>query len=137
MQDVDEAEGVWLDILGIRLGIRRPATTDTTMDTRFGFDGAGAGFNQHPFRGSVANAAVYPLPDAVYRLFVMARAIMVLGDGTFQTFTQAVKVIDPNATVVDNRNMSVTVTTGLRPTLELADRIGALPRTAGVDVVYA
>ena len=28
MLDIDEAEGVWLDYIGVRLGIRRPATTD-------------------------------------------------------------------------------------------------------------
>ena len=141
MQDIDEAEGIWLDILGIRAGIRRPSTIDATLDTRFGFDVAGVGFDQLPFRGAVANDAVYPLPDAVYRLFVKARAIMVVGDGTVQTFAEAVRVIDPDAAVVDNRDMTVTVTvtvtTGLRPTLELADGIGALPRTAGVMVVYA
>ena len=52
---------VWLDYLGDRLGIERPATSDPTLDTRFGFDLAGAGFDQHPFRGDAANDAVYPL----------------------------------------------------------------------------
>ena len=137
MQDIDQAVGVWLDYLGVRLGIERPATSDPTLDTRFGFDLAGAGFDQHPFRGDAANDAVYPLPDAIYRRFVKARAVTVLSDGTFATYVKAVRLIDPNATVVDNRDMTVTVTTALQDLLELADGIGALPRTAGVMVIYA
>ena len=69
--------------------------------------------------------------------FVKARAVTVLSDGTFATYVKAVRLIDPNATVVDNRDMSVTVTTALQDLLELADGIGALPRTAGVMVIYA
>ena len=28
MRRVDDADGVWLDFLGVRVGIRRPSTTD-------------------------------------------------------------------------------------------------------------
>ena len=136
MRDIDEAEGVWLDYLGVLVGVRRPATTDPTLDDRFGFTEAGEQFDVAPFRGSTANAAVYPLPDATFRRFVKARAIMVLGDGTIRTFTDAVHEIDGSAVVVDNRDMSVTITTAMRPLVELADNIGALPRTAGVRVIY-
>ena len=93
MQDIDEAEGIWLDRLGVRLGIQRPATADPALDERFGFDDAGQPFDQAPFRGSAVNDAVYPLPDAVYRRFVKARAVMVLGDGTIYTFIKAIKHI--------------------------------------------
>ena len=137
MQDIDEAEGIWLDILGAKMGIRRPATTDPVLDTRFGFHGVGAHFGAAPFRGAMSNDALFPLSDAVFRLFVKARAITVLGDGTVQTLAKAVRVIDPTATVVDNRDMTVTVTTGIRATLELSDSIAALPRNAGVNIVYA
>ena len=137
MQHIDEAEGVWLDRLGARVGVERPSTTDPSMDTRWGFDSAGVGWNLLPFRGSVANAAVYPLPDAVFRRFVKARAVLVLGDGTIYKFTEAVLHIDPAATILDNRDMSVSITTSLQTLLELADESGALPRTAGVMVIYA
>ena len=137
MKDVNEAIGVWLDRLGRTVGVERPATSDPAADIRFGFDLAGAGFDQHPFRGDAANDAVYPLPDAIYRRFVKARAVTVLSDGTFATYVKAVRLIDPNATVVDNRDMTVTVTTALQSLVELADGIGALPRTAGVMVIYA
>ena len=86
---IDTAEGVWLDYLGTRLGLKRPATTDPALDDRFGFDMAGLGFDQAPFRGDAANDAVYPLPDAVYRKLLRARAILLLGDGTIQTFSQS------------------------------------------------
>ena len=61
MQHIDHAVGVWLDYLGTRLGIERPATTDPAQDDRFGFDMAGSPFDQAPFRGDVANDALYPL----------------------------------------------------------------------------
>ena len=137
MQNIDQATGVWLVYLGKRLGIDKPATTDPSMDERFGFDSAGQPFDLAPFRGAAVNDAVYPLPDALFRLFVKARAVTVFGDGTIYTFAKAVKRIDPNSMVVDNRNMTVTVTTTLQELLELADSIGALPRTAGVMTVYA
>ena len=137
MRDIDDAEGVWLDYLGRIVGLKRPSTTDPTQDRRFGFEDAGEQFDTAPFRGSIANLAVYPLPDSVFRRFVKARAVMVLGDGTLQTFRKAVLEVDPRATVVDNRDMTVTVTTGLRSFMELADEINALPRTAGVRIIYA
>ena len=137
MRSIDDAEGVWLDYLGVRYGLRRPSTTDPAQDDRFGFDDAGAGFDQHPFAGDAANDSVYPLPDALYRCLVRARAILDLGDGTVQTFGRAVRAIDPSATVLDNRDMTIRVLTNNEPLLTLADEIGALPRTAGVQLVYA
>ena len=137
MRDIDKAEGVWLDYLGVRVGLRRPSTTDPGADPRFGFTLAGTGFDQEPFRGEAANDAVYPLPDVIYRRFVKARALLVLGDGTYQTFAKAVRVIDPAAGVQDRRDMSVRIVTAQRVFLELADASDALPRTAGVELVYA
>ena len=137
MLNIATSEGVWLDILAARLGLSRPATTDPTTDRRFGYDDAGVGFDTEPFRGDAANDAVYPLPDEIFRRFAQARAILVFGDGTIATFTRAVKTIDPGAGVRDNRDMTVRVVTAQRAVLELADTSGALPRTAGVAVVYA
>ena len=135
MRDLDEAEGIWVDRLGAIVGYDRPATENPALDQRWGFEGAGEPFDRHPFRGVVD--AIYPLPDTVYKRFIRARAVLVLGDGTLQTFRRAVQHIDPDVTVVDNRDMTVTVTTTLRELLELADATGALPRTAGVRIIYA
>lgn len=137
MRSIDTAEGVWLDRIAKRLGLQRPATTDPAQDDRFGFDMAGEPFDQAPFKGAAENDAAYPLPDAVFRKLVKARAVLVLGDGTIQTFTKAVRCVDPGATVQDRRNMTVRVVTSLRSLLELADTSNALPRSAGVRIEYA
>ena len=144
MRVIETAEGVWLDYIGVRLGLPRPATTDPAQDDRFGFsddpdstDTSGLGFDNVPFRGGVANDAVYPLPDALYRRFLKSRAILDIGDGTFQTFSKAVRAIDPGATVQDKRDMTVRIVTDAQTFLELADMAGALPRTAGVRIIFA
>ena len=137
MRDLGTAKGVWLDFLGVRVGLRRPTQRDPSMDDRFGFDMAGEPFDQEPFRGDAASDAVYPLNDDMFRRFIKARAILDLGDGTIQTFGKAVRTIDPGASVEDRRNMTVRVATILRAFLELADEAGALPRTAGVRIIYA
>ena len=137
MREIDTAEGVWLDYLGRRVGIGRPGTRDPAQDERFGFDQAGEPFDQAPFRGEVANDAVYPLLDDLFRRLIRARAVLVLGDGTFQTFQKAARTIDPGATVRDQRNMTIRIVTDQRALLQLADSSGALPRTAGVKIEYA
>ena len=137
-EEIDTAVGVWLDRLGVRLGLRRPASTDPQQDERIGFTGPtqAQGFDQAPFAGDQANQAVYPLPDAIYRRMCRARAILLLGDGTIQTFKRAVQAIDPGAAVEDQRNMTIRVVTVLREYLELADTVGALPRSAGVALDF-
>ena len=104
---------------------------------RFGFDAAGVGFDQQPFRGSTANDAVYPLPDVLYRRLILARATLIYGAGTLPDLVTAIEHLDPDAVVVDNRNMTVTVHTGQQALIELGDTIGALPRPAGVRLIYA
>ena len=135
--DVENAEGVWLDRLGLRLGIRRPATTDPARDERFGYAGAGEPFDTEPFRGSTSNDAVYPLPDAIYRRFVKARGIAVLSIGAFDDFVRTLAEVEPNATAVDNRDMTISVTTALRPLVQQADETRVLAVPGGVQVVYA
>ena len=137
MLDIDVAEGIWLDYIGARLGMVRPSASDLAIDRRFGFDDAGTGFDDLPFKGNAENDAVYPLPDALYRKLVKSRAVLVLGDGTCQTFSRAVRMIDPGAAVQDRRNMTIRVVTSMRSLIMLADRCGALPRTAGVEIMYA
>ena len=135
MRHIDTAEGVWLDYLGVRVGIRRPATTDPSADLRFGFTGPtqSRGFDTVPFSGDAANAAVYPLPDAVFRRFVRSRAVLVLGDGSVQTFAKGVRQIDPSARVRDNRDMTVSVYSDLAVFFELADAVNALPKNCGCE----
>ena len=138
MVDIDKSEGIWLDLFhGSRLGLLRPSTTDPARDERFGFDQAGVGFDQGPFRGDAANDARYPLPDGLYRRLLRARLVLLYGDGTMAALAEAVAELDPTAAVQDGYDMTVRIVTARRPLLELADRVGALPRTAGVRIVYA
>ena len=138
---IDTAVGVWLDYIGGRIGLARPATSDPATDPRFGFEGPtqARGFDLAPMKGSAVNDALYPLPDAVYRKLIKARAILVLSDGTAQTFGRAVREIDPGANVEDRRDMVIRVATDpdQQPFIELADLVGALPRAAGVMIEYA
>ena len=138
MRDIDHSEGVWLDYLGVRVGIRRPATADPSADSRFGYDtvAQATGFDQSPFRGDAANDAVYPLPDAIYRRFIKSRATLVIGDGSFQTFLKALSFIDPAATAEDRRDMTIRIVADNQDILELADEVGALPRSAGVMLSF-
>lgn len=137
MLDIDDSEGVWLDYLGVRLGIRRPATVNPGIDRRFGFDRSGLPFDRAPFASTDPEATVYPLPNEVWRRFLRARAVTVLADGTFPPLRRAIRFIDSNAQVVDNRDMTVTVLTAEPELVRLADEIKALPRTAGVSMIYA
>ena len=136
MLHLDTAEGVWLDRIGAVLGLARPAVSDPAQDPRWGFDAAGEGFDQVPFRGVAASDALFPLADVHYRQLLRARAILVHGDGTPSTYTRAVHEIDPGAAVVDQRNMQVSVTTDRQWLLALADEVGALPRSAGVGILW-
>lgn len=136
MQHIDRAEGVWLDWLGERVGIGRPAVSDPSQDTRLGFDEAGIGFDQAPFSRVGQNDDLYPMNDGLYRRMIKARGRTVLGDGTLYVFEQAVREIDPSATVTDNRDMTVDVVTADAEMLQLGDDLGALPRAAGVRVSY-
>lgn len=136
MQAIDHAEGVWLDVIGARMGVPRPATTDPSQDTRFGFDDAGVGFDLAPFRGTTANDAVYPLPDAAYRRLLRAAARVDVGDGTEATFARAAREIDPTSTVIDNRDMTVTVVTDDERLMRIADAADVLGRPSGVSVDY-
>ena len=136
MQHIDSAEGVWIDYIGIRLGLPRPSIADSAQDRRFGFGTAGEPFDQKPFRGAAANDALFPLPDALYRRLVRARFVAVTGDGTFATFARALGEVDPAAVATDNRDMTLSIVTSEGGLVTLADELGALPRAAGVALVY-
>ena len=136
MRHIDTAAGAWLDYLGTRVGLDRPSIPRDTTGERFGFEGAGAGWDRAPFHGRRNLDPLVPLPDAIFRRFIRARGVLVFGRGTFQEFHVACRHIDPGCRVTDNRNMTVGVQTTMQATFELADESGALPRAAGVMVVY-
>ena len=135
-RNIDTAEGAWLDYLGTRVGLDRPSIPGVDGD-RFGFEGSGVGFDRAPFHGRVELAPLVPLPDAIFRRFVRARGVLIFGKGTFQEFFVACRHIDPGCRVFDNRDMTMIVQTTQKAVFELADSVGALPRSAGVQVIYA
>ena len=135
MRDLDEAEGVWLDRLGERIGMPRPSVV--VQGEVFGFDSAGVGFDQARIRDEEPVQPQQPLGDALYRKLIRARGWTLLSYGNAEYFLRAVREIDPDATLTDNDDMTFTVTTGFDNDVKLADRVGALPRPAGVRMVVA
>ena len=81
---VDTAEGVWLDLIGDRLGFTRPGVLDDDVDY-FGFHTEGAatqtnfGFDQGPLWTEEARLqARLPLGDEQYRNMLRARGLFVV-----------------------------------------------------------
>ena len=136
MRHIDTAVGAWLDYLGTRVGLDRPSIPRDTTGERFGFEGPGAGWDRAPFHGRRNLDPLVPLPDAIFRRFIRARGVLIFGRGTFQEFFTACRHIDPGCLVIDNRDMTVGVQTTMQGTFELADSSGALPRAAGVQILY-
>ena len=138
MLDVDTAAGVWLDFLAKRVGIERPLVINEAGDDRFGFRGPtqAMNFDVSPFKGGLANAARLPLNDTVFRKMVKARGILDKSGGDFFTFERATLVIDPDSICKDNRDMTINIQTELAREFRIADTIGALPRSAGITLVY-
>lgn len=128
---IDGAEGVWLDHVGERLGVRRPWADSTAVGT-WGFDAAGTGFDQGPIEGLEPLEVQAPTGDDLYRRILKARAITLVSSGTLEEMRRAVKLIDPGGIAVDVQDMSFRVTTSCPTEVRLADQLGALPHPAGV-----
>ena len=137
MRQIATARGVHLDAIGRRLGMNRPTSSNRILDPRFGFDKAGQPFDTVPFAGTTENDALFPMPDENYKRFLQARVITLLSDGRTSDFVRAVHIIDQSAVITDLRNMKLRIITNFKDMLQQADQIGALPRNAGVEIVYA
>lgn len=133
---LDSAAGVWLDHIGARLGLPRPATRDTEFDF-FGFEGSGGvGFGQGIF--STTDPALsprVPVGDDYYRRLLRLRAEVVLGDGTTATLDRSIAHVFPGATHQDDGDMTMTLVgvpadDVLRDVIENA---GLQPGVAGVE----
>ena len=68
---------------------------------------------------------------------IKCRAVLVLSNGNFENFKKAVLLLEPGAIVIDNRDMTVTIRHDDPWLIKLADEYHALPRTAGVRIIYA
>ena len=136
-RSLESAVGPWLDAIASRLGVERPYTSEVGRSDRVGFDTAGQPLDTAPFRGDAVNDSLFPVPDAVFRRILCARAVTLFSQGTYGEFVTAVRKIDPEASVIDNYDMTMKVISAVAWQLELADPLGALPRPAGVKVTYA
>ena len=149
MADVDTAEGVWLDYIGIRLGVNRPSVDSATTLTEeailaFGFsslDGSmksGVGFGQAPFDFSKASTSQSFLDDRTqlgdqsYRKLVKSRGWYVRSTGTLFFLRRSVQEIDPMGSVLDNRDMTVSIMTSLAELMRIAIEVECLPLPAAV-----
>lgn len=134
MLNLDHAEGVWLDRIGERLGVTRPQVQYS--GDRFAFEGAGHSFDQAPFSGSQEHADIVPMSDEPFRKILKARIVALFSDGTKYALQCSICGIDPEAQLVERGPMRLRVTTGMVELMQVADRLGALARTAGVEVAY-
>ena len=149
MRDIDLSEGVWLDYIAERLGIRRPSidstTTFTTTVQSFGFatsDGAqasGVGFDQAPFEYRVNESLTsldnrVLLGDASFRRMVKARGWYVRSLGNMRFLLAAAIEVDDGVQIVDNRDMTITITTSNKALMDLSIQFQCLPISAGLEV---
>ena len=137
---MDIAEGVWLDFIGERLMLPRPAT-DIGNFAFFGFHGSGGvGFDQGPFATVVeALSTRVPVGDEFYRKLLMMRAEALLADGTVERLSDAVGHVFPGVSYRDGGDMTAEVQgayQGLnsRSLLEALDIAGGFPSPAGVEL---
>ena len=137
---IDIAEGFWLDCIGERLMLPRPAT-DIANFAFFGFHGSGGvGFDQGPFATVVeALSTRVPVGDEFYRKLLMMRAEALLADGTVERLSDAVGHVFPGVNYRDGGDMTAEVQVayqGLdsRSLLEALDIAGGLPSPAGVEL---
>ena len=137
---IDTAEGFWLDCIGERLMLPRPAT-DIANFASFGFHGSGGvGFDQGPFATVVeALSPRLPVGDEFYRKLLMMRAEALLADSTVERLSGAVGHVFPGASYRDGGDMTAEVHgayQGLdsRSLLEALDIAGGLPSPAGVEL---
>ena len=132
---MDTAEGAWLDYIGERLGIARPATNLTDY-AAFGFDGSGGvGFDQGPFATVVeALSPRVPVGDEYYRVVLRMRSRALLADGSVPSLEGVVQQDFPEASYQDGGDMTATlhITDTRTQLLALLSAIDAWPKPSGV-----
>ena len=137
---IDTAEGVWLDYVGERLMLSRPATMSIAY-AFFGFDGSGGvGFDQGPFATVVeALSPRVPVGDEFYRKLLMMRAGALLANSSILSLESTAEHVFPGIQYKDNGDMTADVHSvyrGLdyRHILTSLDDVGGLPAPAGVEL---
>ena len=135
MTMIGTAEGVWLDYIGERLGVARPAT-DLGNFSFFGFHGSGGvGFDQ----GLLATVTESLSPrvsvgDGYYRVVLRMRSAALLANGSVPGLEGVVQQDFPEASYQDTGDMTATlhVTDTRTQLLALLSAIDAWPKPSGV-----
>ncbi len=134
------AEGFWLDCIGERLMLPRPATNLSNF-APFGFHGSGGvGFDQGPFATVVeALSPRVPVGDVYYRSLLHMRAEALLADASVSRLETAASRVFPGTQYEDHGDMTATVHSPYRSrddrnVLAALDAVGGLPSPAGVSL---
>ena len=137
---IETADGWWLDCIGERFGLERPATDKRAFDT-FGFDGSGGvGFDQGLL--DTVNPALsprVPVGDEFYRSLLLMWSEVLLADGTVSRLEDAVDQLFPDTEYRDNADMTATVRGRYRSRedrniLDALDASGGWPAPASVSL---
>ena len=137
---IETADGAWLDYVGERLGLARPATNLANFRF-FGFDGSGAvGFEQGLFATVVeALSPRVPVGDGYYRSLLQMRSEMLLGDGSVPRLESAASRVFPGTAYEDHGDMTATARAQVQAAfsinlLKALDAAGGWPSPAGVSL---
>lgn len=110
--DLDEADGVQLDILGEWIGISRKISTPIS-GVYFSLDTSGVGFDQGVWQGPFdPSTGIVSMDDATYLLILRAKIAANHWDGTIGSAAAILDSIFGSSTYVfiqDNQDMSMTV----------------------------
>ncbi len=101
------AQEIWLDRIGERLKLGRPFVNDTSIQ-RFGFDDAGAGFDQEPFN-SINLGGETGVSDDIYRALLIARGMQLITDGSITSVDEVLQIAFGSGHYIDNQNLTVSV----------------------------
>lgn len=100
------ARGEWLDRIGERFDIPRPALRDDQF-LRFGFDDAGVGFDQAIFGPERGGGT--PIADETYRRLILARGGQLLTDASGPSLDQILETAFGSGHYIDHQDLTVTV----------------------------
>ena len=137
---IETADGVWLDFIGERLELPRPATNLANF-AFFGFDGSGGlGFDQGPM--ATVNEALsprVPVGDVYYRSLLQMRAEVLIADASLPRFESAASRVFPGTAYEDNGDMTATVRAAFQGSdtinlLEALNAAGSWPSPAAVSM---
>ena len=107
---IETAEGIWLDLIGERLGRARPWIRSADF-IRFGFDGSGGvGFDQGAFDSASSGlAGREPIGDEYYRDILLVQQQALLVEDSLGTIEPMVQAGFPAVHVRDNLDMTFNI----------------------------